>query len=75
MHILFSSERDHIDHIIDLNDTHRMMMMITMMMMMLIVMMKPQNGHNLAHFEATISKFCMLIDINNTSRLYFHGKF
>ena len=62
MRILFSSERDNIDHIIDLNDTYRMMMMI-------ILMMKPQNGHNLANFEATISRFSMVIDLSDTYRI------
>ena len=33
-----------------------------------------QNGHNLANFEAKTSRFCMVIDINDTYRLYFHVK-
>ena len=48
--------------VIDLNDTYRMMMMI-------ILMMKPQNGHNLANFEATISRLFMVIDLNDTYRM------
>ena len=30
-----------------------------------------QNGHNSVNFEATTSRFCMVIDINDTYRLYF----
>ena len=33
-----------------------------------------QNGHNQANFEAKTSRFCMVIDINDTYRLYFHVK-
>ena len=50
----------------DLNDTCKMMMLMTMVMMMMITMMKTQNGHNLAKFEATPSRFCMVIDLNDT---------
>ena len=32
------------------------------------------SGHNLANFEAITSGFCMVIDINNTYGIYFHGK-
>ena len=48
----------------DLNDTYKMMMLMTMMMM--IRMMKTQNGHKSAKFEATLSRFCMVIDLNDT---------
>ena len=48
----------------DLNDTAKMMMLMTMMMMIRI--MKTQNGHNSAKFEATPSRYCMVIDLNNT---------
>ena len=33
-----------------------------------------QNGHNSTNFEATTSRFCMVIDINDTYRLYFYVK-
>ena len=46
--------------VIDFNDTYRMM---TSMMMM---MMKTQNAHNSDNLEATTSRFCMVIDSNNT---------
>ena len=49
--------------VIDLNDTY--MIMWTAMMMM-IMMMETQNGHNSANFEATTSRFCMIIYINDT---------
>ena len=39
----------------DLIDTFKMMMM-----------MKIQNDHNSANFEATTSRFCMVIDLNDT---------
>ena len=67
-----------------------MMMMTTTLisMMMIIMMMKIQNCHNVANFEArtsqtghnsnnfeaATSKFCMVIDINDTYRLYIHSK-
>ena len=50
--------------VIDLNETYRMMMM--MMMIMMIMMMKTQNGNNSDNFEATTSRFCMVIDLNET---------
>jgi hypothetical protein len=31
-------------------------------------------GHNSANFEAITSRFCMVIDINDTYGLYFHAK-
>ena len=43
---------------IDLNVTYKMMMMI--------MMMKTRNGHNLAKFEATFSRFGMAIGCNDT---------
>ena len=48
----------------DINDTHKMMTMMTMVMMMRI--MQTQYGHNSANFEATTSRFCMVIDLNKT---------
>ena len=36
---------------------------------MMIMMMKTRNGHNLANFEATFSRFGMLIGCNDTYRL------
>ena len=56
----------------DLNDTYKMMMMMMMMtivMMMMIRMMKTQNGHNSAKFEARPSRFCMVIDLNETNKM------
>ena len=38
-------------------------------MMMMIRMMKTQNGHNSTNFEATTSRFCMVIGLNDTSRI------
>ena len=32
---------------------------------------KTQNSHNSAKFEATTSRFCMVVDINDTYGLYF----
>ena len=64
--------------IIELNDTYRMMitMMIMMLMIiMMIMMMKTQNTHKSTNFEATTSRFCMIIDINDTYRIYFLAKF
>ena len=52
--------------VMDLNETYRMM---RMMMMVMIMMMKTRNGHNLANFEATFSRFGMVIGCNNTYRL------
>ena len=43
--------------VIDLNDTYIMM---TMMMMI-----KTKNGHNLAHFQASTSIFCIVVDLND----------
>ena len=37
--------------------------------MVMIMMMKIQNGHNSANFEATISRFYMVIDLNDTYRV------
>ena len=56
----------------DLNDTYNMMIMMTMVMMRR--RMKIKNGHNSANFEATTSRFSMVIDINDTYRLYFQVK-
>ena len=50
--------------VIDLNDTYRMMMMTMTTIMRMIMMMKTQNGNNSDNFEATTSRFCMVIDIN-----------
>ena len=50
----------------DLNDTYKMMMLMTRMMMMMIRMMKTQNGHNSAKFKATLSRFYIVIDLNDT---------
>ena len=47
----------------DINDTYKMMMTMVMMMIM-IRMMKTQNGHNLANYEDTTSRFYMSIDLN-----------
>ena len=61
--------------IIDLSDAYRritMMMMIIRLMMMIMtmrMMIKTPNGHNSANFEATFSRFCMVIDLNDTYRL------
>ena len=33
-----------------------------------------ETNHNSANFEATTSRFCMVIDINDTYGLYFHEK-
>jgi len=41
-------------------------------MMIMIMMMETQNGNNSANFKATTSRFCMVIDINDTYKLYFH---
>ena len=30
----------------------------------MMMMMKTQNGHNSANFEATASRFCIVIDLN-----------
>ena len=57
--------------LIDLNDTYGVMMI---MMLMIIMMKKTQNDYNSASFEATTSRFCMVIDINDTYGLYFHAK-
>ena len=46
----------------DLNDAYKMMMLMTMVMMM-IRMMKTENGHNSDKFEATPSRFYMVIAI------------
>ena len=35
---------------------------------------KSQNSHNLANFEATTSRFCIVVDINDTYGLYYHAK-
>ena len=32
-------------------------------------MMKTQNGHNLSNFEATTSRLCMVIDLNDTYKM------
>ena len=62
--------------LIDLNDVYGMMMIMMLMiiMMMMLMMVKTQNSHNLANFEDITSRFCMVIDINNTYGLYFHAK-
>ena len=46
--------------VIGCNNTYRMMMI------MMTRMMKTQNGHNSANFVGTTSRFCMVIDINDT---------
>ena len=38
-------------------------------MIMTIMMMKTQNGHNSANFEATTSRFCIVIDLNKLYRM------
>ena len=54
----------------DPNDIYKMMMTMTMMMKIMIIMMvKTQNGHNLANFGAKISRFFMVIDLNDTYRM------
>ena len=63
----------------DLNNTYRMMMTMIIMMlmirtMMMIMVMKTQNSNSSAYFEATTSRFFMIIHINGTYRLYFHAK-
>ena len=35
---------------------------------------KTQNSHNSANFEATTSRFRMVVDINDTYGFYFHAK-
>ena len=44
---------------------------MTMMirMLMIIMMMKIKYSHNSANFEATTSRFCMVVDINETYRM------
>ena len=49
----------------EFNATYRMRIMIIIM----ILIMKTQNVHNSANFEATTSRFCMVIDINETYRM------
>ena len=44
-------------------------MMTMMIMRITIMMMKTQYGHNSGNFEATISRFCMVIDLNDTYRI------
>ena len=62
--------------VIDLNNTYRIMisMIFMMMMIMMVIMVNPQNGHKSANVEAITSKFCMVININDTYKLYFHAK-
>ena len=43
--------------------------MMVMMTMMMIRMMKAQNGHISANFEATTSRFFMLINLNDIYRM------
>ena len=50
--------------VIDLTETYWMMMKMMMMI----------TNHNSANFEAITSRFCMIIDINDTYGLYFHAK-
>ena len=54
--------------VIDINEMYRMMMMTTMMMMtmMMMRMMKMNLIITLPNFETTTSRFCMVIDINET---------
>ena len=42
--------------------------------MMTMMMIKTQNSHKSTNFEAITSRFCMIIDINDTYGLYFHAK-
>ena len=37
--------------------------------MMMMMVMKTQNGHNLVNFEATTSRFCIVIDLSDTYRI------
>ena len=53
-----------------LNDTYNMMMTMMIRMLMIIMMMKIKYSHNSANFEATISIFSMVIDINDTYRSF-----
>ena len=61
--------------VIGCNDTYRimmttmMMMMIILMMMMMIRMMKTQNGQTSANFVGTTSRFCKVIDHNDSYRM------
>ena len=34
--------------------------------MMMVMMIKTQNGHSSTNCEATTSRFCMVIDVNDT---------
>ena len=40
-----------------------------MTMTMMVRMMKTQNCHNSPNFEATTSRFCMVLDLNDTYRM------
>ena len=44
------------------------------LLLVLLQLLLTQNSHNWANFKATTSRFCMLIDINDTYRLYFSAK-
>ena len=55
--------------VIDLNDTYGMPMIMIKMRMVMIIILKTQNGHNVANFEATFSRFCMVIGLNDIYRM------
>ena len=62
--------------VIDITETYRMMMMMMLMiimMIMMLMMIKTKNSYNSDNFDATTSRFCMVIDINDTYGLYFHA--
>ena len=44
------------------------------LLLVLLQLLLTQNSHNSANFKATTSGFCMVIDINDTYRLYVSAK-